>query len=513
MPTDLDWLSISWCDSISAMKRTTAALSLNLIRRILCRMVVVVVFYGLLSAQQESNNSVSDGQILSEIDQNNELMRNIEYLSDVIGPRLTGSPQQRMASEWVEREFQRYGLTNIHQEKWMVAHSWTRETAEARVIAPISRRLTIVSAGWSPSTEGEVQGPVVYVSAKSPSELDKYKTKLNGAIVILDEPNTVSPLYGLGHPAVEFPLRAPYAESGGDAGSAKAFYETRTKFFEAQGVRAILRNSGNPYNLMRMSNVSTGNYEPGVIPTAFLSHEDYTLIWRLLKRGDVRLQLTIRNAFSTGPVETSNTVGELRGTERPDEVVILGAHLDSWDLASGSTDNGTGVVAIMEAARALHKLNLAPKGRSGLSCFPVRSRARSDPNSTCRNVSKELPKISAVLVNDTGTGPVVTIGVHENYNDIQPLQEILAPVSSRLHLAEPKLSRTFGSDYAPFNAAGVPGFSCIGDAPEYSETQHTQTDTFDKVREAGLVQTSQLLAVWAFNTAQYPTLLPRGPAK
>ena len=105
MPTDLDWLSISWCDSISAMKRTTAALSLNLIRRILCRMVVVVVFYGLLSAQQESNNSVSDGQILSEIDQNNELMRNIEYLSDVIGPRLTGSPQQRMASEWVEREF------------------------------------------------------------------------------------------------------------------------------------------------------------------------------------------------------------------------------------------------------------------------------------------------------------------------------------------------------------------------------------------------------------------------
>ena len=119
----------------------------------------------------------------------------------------------------------------------------TRETAEARVIAPISRRLTIVSAGWSPSTEGEVQGPVVYVSAKSPSELDKYKTKLNGAIVILDEPNTVSPLYGLGHPAVEFPLRAPYAESGGDAGSAKAFYETPDKVLRGS------RGSCNPEKL------------------------------------------------------------------------------------------------------------------------------------------------------------------------------------------------------------------------------------------------------------------------
>jgi carboxypeptidase Q len=116
-------------------------------------------------------------------------------------------------------------------------------------------------------------------------------------------------------------------------------------------------------------------------------------------------------------------------------------------------------------------------------------------------------------VNDTGIGRVVTIGVHENYNDIEPLERILAPVSSQLQLLEPKLSRTFGSDYAPFNTAGIPGFSCIGDVPEYSETQHTQSDTFDKVFEAGLTQSAQLMAVWAFNTAQYPSLLPRRTGK
>jgi Zn-dependent M28 family amino/carboxypeptidase len=126
---------------------------------------------------------------------------------------------------------------------------------------------------------------------------------------------------------------------------------------------------------------------------------------------------------------------------------------------------------------------------------------------------RELPGISAILVNDTGTGRIVTVGVHENYNDIGPLQEILAPVASQLRLLEPKLSRTFGSDYAPFNAAGVPGFSCIGDAPEYSETQHTQSDTFDKASEPGLIESAQLMAVWAFNTAQYPSLLPRRAGK
>ena len=481
-------------------------------RQICCGLFMILAFPCLLTAQQEDRVSLADGQILSEIGQHNELMKNLEYLSDVIGPRLTGSAQQKMASEWAEREFQRYNLTNVHQEKWTIARSWTRGTAEARVIAPVSRRLAIVSAGWSPGTNGEVQGPLVYVSAESASDLERYKTKLTGAIVILQEPHPVTPPSEVGHPLSQFPLLAPYAEPRADV-SARTFNETRTNFFEAQGVRAILRDSANPYNLMRMSNASKGNYEPGVIPTAFLSHEDYALIWRLLKRGEVRLQLALTNIFSTTPAETSNTVAELRGAEKPDEVVILGAHIDSWDLASGSTDNGTGIVAILEVARALQKLKLTPKRTIRFVLFSGEEQGEAGSKLYVSEHTQELPKISAILVNDTGTGRIVTVGVHENYADIGPLQEILAPVSSQLHLLEPKLSRTFGSDYAPFNAVGVPGFSCIGDAPDYSETQHTQSDTFDKGSEAGLIQSAQLMAVWAFNTAQYPSLLPRRSGK
>jgi Zn-dependent M28 family amino/carboxypeptidase len=205
-------------------------------------------------------------------------------------------------------------------------------------------------------------------------------------------------------------------------------------------------------------------------------------------------------------------VAEIRGSDRPEQVVILGAHIDSWDLASGSTDNGTGVVAILEAARALASLKLVPKRTIRFVLFSGEEQGEVGSTLYVSQHNSEASNISAILVNDTGTGPVLTIGIHENYKDVQAVQEILAPVASPLHILEPKLSRTFGSDYAPFNSAGIPGFSCIGDAPDYSETQHTQSDTFDKVSEAGLIQSTQLMAVWAFNTAQYPTLMPRNPA-
>ena len=155
------------------------------------------------AALPASELASADGQLLTEVHDHNELMKNIEYLSDIIGPRLTGSPQQRAASDWAEQQFRRYGLVNVHQEKWTISHSWTRGSAEAGITAPISRRVAIVSAGWSPSTGGSVQGPVVYVSAKSASELEAYRSKLAGAIVILAEPEPITPPYAIGHPAVQ----------------------------------------------------------------------------------------------------------------------------------------------------------------------------------------------------------------------------------------------------------------------------------------------------------------------
>lgn len=458
-----------------------------------------------LLAQNEINSV--DSHILAEIQHNNQLMENAEHLSDVIGPRLTGSPQQRAARDWTEQLFRQYGLVNVHQERWKIAHSWTRGAAEASITSPISRRIAIASLGWSPGTDGAVQGPAVYVAAKSASELDSYKSRLAGAIVILDEPESVTWPNEIGHPAVQFELQTPYKEPPGP--EPESFRSIEMKFLKAQGVRVVLRDSGKPYNLLGMSNASAGNYEPGLIPTATIAHEDYALIWRLLKHGEVHMQISLANTFSPGEVETSNTVAEIRGSEKPEEVVMLAAHIDSWDLASGATDNGTGVVVVLEAARALAKLNPPPKRTIRFVLFSGEEQGEVGSHLYVMQHKQELPHISGLLVDDTGTGPIVTIGTHENYSDIAAIQQILAPVSAQLHLLEPKLSRTFGSDYAAFNEAGVPGFSCIGDSPNYYLTHHSQADTYDKVSEAGLAQSAQLMAVWAFNTAAYPTLLPR----
>jgi hypothetical protein len=483
---------------------------------LLCTVVIAWVtplFAGQLLAQQANDLSSADTQILREIRDHNELMPNLEYLSDVIGPRLTGSPQQLAASRWAEQKFRDYGLTNVHQEKWVVNRAWQRGTAEAEVLAPVARRLAIASLGWSPGTNGRVEGPVAYVDANSRSELERYSGKLSGAAVILEPPRTVESPYAVAHSPITFPLTEPVEPQAKARDNTGSFYEFRTRFFKEQGVLAVLRDSANPYNLMRMSNGSAGDYEPGLLPVAYLAHEDYALIWRLLKRAPVRIELAIANAFSPGPVETSNTVAEIRGSEKPGEIVMLGAHLDSWDLASGSTDDGTGVVSVLEAARALAKLNLKPKRTLRFVLFTGEEQGEIGAHRYVTAHRDELPSISAILVNDTGTSRVVTIGIHENYPDLEATLRILAPLSGPLRLLEPKISRTFGSDYAAFNEVGVPGFSCMGDWPEYAETEHTQSDTFDKVSEDGITQAAQLMAGWAFNTAQYPTLLERVPKK
>jgi carboxypeptidase Q len=477
------------------------------VSKVLSITAAIVVFCSFLPAQSANEISAIDTQLLTEIHDHNQLMAHAEHLSDAIGPRLTGSAQQRAASDWAEQLFRQYGLVNVHQEKWNIAHTFTRGPAEASITVPVSRRVAIVSAGWSPGTDGTVTGPVVYVSAKSPADFDRYKSKLAGAIVILDEPDLVTLPNEVGHPAVQFELQAPYKEPQGP--EPESFRSIERKFFKAEGVRVVLRDSGKPYNLFGMSNVSATDFDPGVLPVAFLNHEDYSLVWRLMQHDEVRMQLSFTNSFSPGPVETSNTVAEIRGSEKPDEIVMLAAHIDSWDLASGSTDNGTGVVVVLEAARALAKLNPPPKRTIRFVLFSGEEEGQIGSYLYVKQHKDELLKISGILIDDTGTGPIATIGTHENYNDIGAMQQILAPVAAQLHLLEPKLSRTFGSDYAAFNEAGVPGFSSMGDAPNYDLTHHSQADTFDKVSEAGLIQSAQFMAAWAFNTAEYPTLLPR----
>jgi hypothetical protein len=293
--------------------------------------------------------------ILEEIDKRSELMANLEYLCDRIGPRLTGSPGLNKASHWTRDRFRQYGLANAHLEPWMIERGWTRGEARGRIVVPVEQRILLESAGWSPSTKGPQRGPVIHVRAQSTDELSPYKGKLKGAWVLLSEVSV--------QPSPKQPrnnLEAEMRRRVRDFVRMREFRRELRKFLVAEGVAGTLVDSNKEHGLVNMTTVSS-NFTPAELPEAFLTTESYGLVWRLLQRGPVEIEIDLRNSFSTGEVEVYNTVAEIPGADQPDEVVILGGHIDSWDLGTGATDNGTGIMAVLEAARALKAVGVKPR--------------------------------------------------------------------------------------------------------------------------------------------------------
>src|SRR6266581_2069800 len=495
---------------------------MNSRRVVLFVFVIVLVLAGVQAASalpapdEGSPFAAADEQILSQIRDYSQLMENLEYVSDEIGPRLTGSPQLKLANEWTATKFREYGLSNVYLEPWTIAHSWTRGAAHARIVTPTEHPLTIAAAGWSPSTAGVVRGPVVYFDAKTKEDFEKFRGKLKGAMVIYQEPASLSPPKPEDQNA-EFirPMQAPPSVKGQPPAPSpfSAFQEVaraRNEFFKQEGVAVVLRDSNKPHGLLNMTGIGGEKFDIGVIPTAFITGEGYRMLFRMQKHGEVEVEIAMTNSFGEKPMEVYNTVGEIRGSEKPDEVVIVGAHLDSWDLGTGSTDNGTGSMAVLEAARALAKLGLKPKRTIRFVLFTGEEQGLVGSVKYVDAHKDELEKISAVLVHDTGTGRALTLGLHDNYQDREILDQVLAPLKE-LKLLEPTMRRSFGTDHASFDDVGVPGFFVVQDGAEYNQTHHSQSDTFDKVWKDDLNQGAQVLAAWAYNTAQLPAMLPRRP--
>jgi carboxypeptidase Q len=487
-------------------------------------MVGVVAGAAVLHAQQgagpdKSAFAAADEKVLAEVHDHNEIMANLEYLSDMIGQRLTGSENLKKANDWTQKKFGEYGLANPHLESWTIAHTWTRGTATGRILSPSEHPLAIASYAWAANTNGAVHGPVVYVKAETVADLDQYKGKLKGAIVITGEP---VPLPAPNEPAVN-PVLVPYGDSfllvrplrpgekpvEYNAGWRK-FFMARNEFLKKEGVLAGLTDSGKPDALLNMTSLGGRQYAIAPIPAAFISSESYSLIWRLLKRGPVDVEVNIANTIGDGPANVFNTIAEIRGSEKPDEIVVLGAHLDSWDLGTGTTDNGTGAMVVLEAARALEKSGLRPSRTIRFALFSGEEQGLNGSRAYVDAHRNELPKISAALIHDTGTGRVTSISLMRNYQDREVMDSVVAPLKS-LGLLELTERWMTGSDHASFEEAGVPAFFCLQDPAQYFQTHHSQADTFDQAHEADLVEGAQVMAAVAYNLAQLPELLPRKP--
>jgi len=450
----------------------------------------------------------ADQKIADELKAHSELVKNLEYLTTQIGPRLTGSPQMKAASDWTLQRFHDYGV-NAHLETMEIAHSWTRGPETAEITSPIQKRIGVRGFGWSKATNGEISGNVVLLDLKNPSDFDQYKGKLKGAIGMLRKPVDMSKEEAdpeNAYDAVIPPPRGLPDPNGGYRGRMRIINQ-----IAAEQPALVLVDSGKVDSLFNMGG-GLRKYSASEVPMAFLTHEDYDLLYRLLQAGPVTMKANLPETFSEKPVPVSITVAEIKGSEHPDERVIVGGHLDSWDLGQGALDNGTGAMATLEAARTLKALGWKPKRTITFILFTGEEQGGIGADTFLKNHDAEIPKIDAVLIHDTGTGRVFSVALENLWETADLMQEIYQPLQEVFDL-QPLSTRYFGaSDHVPFLNQGVPAYFCVQLPAHYGEAHHSQTDTFDKVIPDQINEGAALLAAWAWNVSEMPEALPHHAA-
>ena len=408
----------------------------------------------------------------------------LKELTTKIGPRVTGSPQDRAAHAWALARFKAMGLTT-GQMHFPLAHTWTRGVA----VAAIGRtRIRLAQWGWTPPTEGEVTAPVVVL--RTPGDVASLREKLKGAIVLAGAPAT----------ELDPPEMAPPLKAHQPTAPKEDFpIEDLIPALKEAGVLAILTDSGKSGGRLNMN--SPWKPDPGGLPIAFVAHPDY----QLLCLAQVPLRLELGGHFGA-PGEGTVTWAEIRGVEHPDECVILGAHLDSWDLATGATDNGAGVAAVMEAARLILKTGAKPARSIRFVLFGGEEEGYLGSIAYVR--AMPMQNISAVFVMDTGAGAINGFALQHRPEAAKILQPLLAPLR-RLGVTETDLRDEGGTDFVPFDQAGVPAFCAEQLQHDYAAIHHSEADKLSHVRPAELEQAAQVMAFTALRVADLPDLLPR----
>lgn len=451
--------------------------------------------------------------------QKSHIKSNLTYLSDMIGPRVTGSAALRKANDWAAAKMREYGLSSVRLEPWVLPEGWQRGSASGRILEPENGRiLTLASLGWHHGTKGAIQGHVVVITATKSAELAAYKGTVKDAIVLDGAPKQLRPLSEIEKPGGPFYGSAVTPDKPGEKAPAieeiMAFRRERTEFLKREGAQALLLDSAKHHGLL----MTGGGWRDkdrasavNILPTAFVAHEHYALLHRLASRpapAVTRVELDISNRFLPGPLLAYNTVGEIRGSDRADEIVVLGAHLDSWDLGQGTLDNGTGTSVILEVARLLSESGVKPRRTIRFVLFTGEEQGLHGSKAFVRMHKEELARTSACLVHDSGTGKVLGLG-WLGRPELKPiLENELAPLK-KLGITELHGRGSGGSDHVSFDQAGVPAAHCMQEVAGYRFAHHSQADTLEMMREPDLIQGAQVVALAGMRLANLDTLLPR----
>jgi carboxypeptidase Q len=413
------------------------------------------------------------------------LISDLRELCDGIGGRPTGSVACSRAIEWAAKKFRDIGIKNVSVEPFTAQNMWLPVSAEANAVSPAAFNIRIAAAPMSPSTKGTIEARIVDAGQGSPEDFARLGGTVRGAILLVhsSEMKTFDDLF------------AEYMRNGGLIDAARKHQPV-----------AVLLESTRPRGLLYRHPISLDlNYAP--VPTAIISREHAERLARLAEKDEVRMRLSITN--KTAPsYESKNVIAEIRGREKPDEIALIGAHLDSWDLGTGAEDNGVNAALVIDVARAFHDLGIVPRRTLRFALFTGEEQGMLGSAAYVARHKEELDKFAAVVIFDTGSGHLS--GFYLNGRD-----ELRKPVNSALdaveglHATEHVTDALDGTDNFDFIISGVPNLVGNQDPIPYLPDYHAESDTFDRVNQKEEKITDAVAAVLLWGLAENPERLAK----
>jgi len=517
------------------LAKTTHPRGTVFVRLVILMAAALVLATPLAGQHDDRNREPVDLQAIYRIKeeglQRSKVMDLASYLTDVYGPRLTGSPNIRAAAEWAVKEMQAWGLTNARLATWgSFGRGWTNDYYAGHLVTPSRSPIIAYPKAWTPGTNGPVVSEAVRVVLTTDADLESQRGKLKGKFV-LTEPERAVPAH-LEPEARRFsdgdlaerarqPVAPPQGRGGANV-SGQEFLRRRMAFLVSEGVAATLEpGRGDGGTVFVLGGGSRNAKDPPSVPQIVVAVEHYNRLVRILDRQiPVTLEFDIRNTFHDADLSAFNVLAEIPGTDKTDELVMLGAHFDSWHTGTGATDNAAGSAVMMEAMRILKATGLRLRRTVRLALWTgeeqglLGSRAYVNETFGSRQTLELKPghqKLSGYFNVDNGTGAIRGVYL-QGHETIAPIFSAWMEPLQNLGMTTLAIRSTGGTDHLAFNEVGLPGFQFIQDPIEYdSRTHHSNMDVYERLQAADMMKNAVIVASFVYHAATRDSLLPRKP--
>ena len=508
-------------------------------KNLLLSLTVAFGLTGTLFAQDVPDAAITQ-KIRDEGLNRSKVMQTAFYLTDVSGPRLSNSTGLKHAQTWAVNQLKAYGLSNVKLEPWgKFGKGWDVEKNYAAITVPYYHAIIAIPKAWTPGTNGPIKSDVVLIKADTSTNLDQYKGKLKGKVIIYDvanmaiAPGATPDFLRYTDAQLDDMAKATAQAAGGNRRAGgnpqmaammrmRTFRTKLSAFLRDENVGLILSQArGTDGTVFTTNGASYADTAKAVAPELETSSEDYLRIVRLLKAGQkVEMEADIKTKFITDDLQGYNVVAEIPGTDKKlkDQVVMLGGHFDSWHGGTGATDNASGSAVMMEAMRILKTIGFKPKRTIRIALWSSEEQGLFGSRNYVLNhfgdpktmqLKTEQEKVSAYYNLDNGTGKIRGVFMQGN-EAVAPIFKAWMEPFKDLGATTLTIRNTGSTDHVSFDAVGIPGFQFIQDPMDYfARTHHSNQDTYDRLVEDDLKQAATIVAAFVYNTSQREQLMPR----